>query len=162
MMQWTYAVAILNGCQQSSCFTIVDIFSHCKTTPNKILYMPACVLQKVVKPCTRAAGFTFNKVFKGSYKVTIFNSVADKRSKVSAMIASCCWRSGSCISAVGVLPVASLTIIGNGVSSFFHSGASGFNAFVCMGSFSTNAGSDFCSLGLFWPSTLFSKFSFVS
>ena len=56
----------------------------------------------------------------------------------------------------------SLPIIGNLVSPFFLSGASGFNALVCMGSFSTNAGSGFSSLGSFWPSTLFSKFSSVS
>ena len=48
------------------------------------------------------------------------------------------------------------------MSPFFHLGASGFNALVCMGSFSTNAGSGFSSLGSFWPSTLFSKFSYVS
>ena len=48
------------------------------------------------------------------------------------------------------------------MSPFFRSGASGFYALVCMGSFSTNAGSGFSSLGSFWPSTLFSKFSSVS
>ena len=48
------------------------------------------------------------------------------------------------------------------MSPFFHSGASGLNALVCMVSFSTNAGSVFSSLGSFWLSTLFSKFASVS
>ena len=55
-----------------------------------------------------------------------------------------------------------MPIIGNCVSSFFHSGASGFNVLGCMGRFSTNAVSYFSSLGLFWLSVLFSKFSSVS
>ena len=51
---------------------------------------------------------------------------------------------------------------GNLVSLFFQSGASGFNALVGMGSFSTNAGSGFSFFGSLWHSTLFSKFSSVS
>ena len=54
--------------QQSSSFTITDMVSYRKTTPNEILYMPAPVLQKIVKPCARAAGFTFDKVSKARIK----------------------------------------------------------------------------------------------
>ena len=66
--------------------------------------MPARGLQKIVKPCARAAGLTFDirrikqkkfkrgakdgqhitfdRVFKGSYKVTIFNKVTVKHWKL--------------------------------------------------------------------------------